>query len=47
MSEYKRSLIPELSKWKIEMMKKPSIFNKASKGIQKNLMMFCLKNIMK
>jgi len=34
MSEYKRSLIPELSKWKIEMMKKPSIFNKASKGIQ-------------
>ncbi len=34
MSEYKRSLIPELSKWKIEMMKKTSIFNKASKGIQ-------------
>jgi hypothetical protein len=34
MSDYRKSLIPELNKWKAEMMKKPSIFDKASKGVQ-------------
>lgn len=34
MSNYKESIVSELNLWKKEMMKKPSIFDKASKGIQ-------------